>query len=379
MTKGAITVHRRRMELEGFSPIHQAELESALTEADVATLRHLADRGMGSNTLRAISSDLAYLEAWSMAVVGTALPWPAPLDLVLKFIAHHLWDPEERARNPVHGMPRQVAAVLRAMGHLRSTGPHAPSTVKRRLSSWSTLHGWRDVEGPFNSPALRKALRLAVRAHTGQRQRKSPVAVTLSVLEPLLADLDTRIASADDRDLLVLLRDRALLSLAFSSGGRRRSEIASLMLPQVEKEITAHGQQAVRLHLGRTKTTDAAQGLSVLVVGRGAVDLEAWLVAGRIGIGAVFRRIDRWGHVGTEPLSAQSVNLVLKRRVAEAGGDPTRVSAHGLRSGFMTEACLAGVSLPEAMRQSGHRSVQMAAHYFDLAEADESHAARLLP
>ena len=36
-----------------------------LTDADVATLKHLADTGMGANTLRALASDLAYLEAWS--------------------------------------------------------------------------------------------------------------------------------------------------------------------------------------------------------------------------------------------------------------------------------------------------------------------------
>ena len=34
-----------------------------LTDADVATLKHLADTGMGANTLRALASDLAYLEA----------------------------------------------------------------------------------------------------------------------------------------------------------------------------------------------------------------------------------------------------------------------------------------------------------------------------
>jgi integrase len=34
-----------------------------LTDADVATLKHLAETGMGANTLRALASDLAYLEA----------------------------------------------------------------------------------------------------------------------------------------------------------------------------------------------------------------------------------------------------------------------------------------------------------------------------
>ena len=41
-----------------------------LTDADIATLKHLADTGMGANTLRALASDLAYLEAWSQAATA---------------------------------------------------------------------------------------------------------------------------------------------------------------------------------------------------------------------------------------------------------------------------------------------------------------------
>lgn len=33
----------------------------------------------------------------------------------------------------------------------------------------------------------------------------------------------------------------------------------------------------------------------------------------------------------------QAVNLILKRRIAEAGIDPQAFSAHSLRSGYLTE------------------------------------------
>ena len=42
-------------------------LAEILTDQDVETLRHLVNEGMGENTLRALTSDLAYLEAWSVA------------------------------------------------------------------------------------------------------------------------------------------------------------------------------------------------------------------------------------------------------------------------------------------------------------------------
>jgi hypothetical protein len=122
-------------------------LAELLTDDDVETLKHLAREGIGENSLRALSSDLAYLEAWAMAATGASLPWPASESLALKFVAHHLWDPARRETDPQHGMPADVAAALREGEMLRSPGPHAPSTVKRRLASWGTLHRWKGAGG----------------------------------------------------------------------------------------------------------------------------------------------------------------------------------------------------------------------------------------
>ena len=150
---------------------------------------------------------------------GAPLPWPTPEALALKFVAHHLWDPAKRESDPAHGMPAEVTAALVAAGLLRVDGPHAPATVRRRLASWSTLHRWRGIAGPFASPALRAAVRLAVRAAARPRRRKSKRAVTRRILDRLLATCGG--------ETLADCRDRALLLVAFGSGGRRRSEIAA--------------------------------------------------------------------------------------------------------------------------------------------------------
>ena len=52
-------------------------LAELLTDDDVETLKHLAREGMGENSLRALASDLAYLEAWANAAAGQPLSWPA--------------------------------------------------------------------------------------------------------------------------------------------------------------------------------------------------------------------------------------------------------------------------------------------------------------
>jgi len=78
-----------------------------------------------------------------------------------------------RLADPEHGMPADVEDKLRRQGFLKSTGPQAPATVRRRLANWSTLTKWRGLNGAFASPALKSAVRLAMRAAPRQCLRKS--------------------------------------------------------------------------------------------------------------------------------------------------------------------------------------------------------------
>jgi integrase len=355
------------------------QLAALLTDEDVATLKHLAHEGMGENTLRAFASDLGYLEAWCMAATEGPLPWPAPQSLILKFIAHHLWDPARREIDPAHGMPGDVEASLREQGLLRATGPHAPSTVKRRLTSWSVLTKWRGLEGDFAATSVRSALRLAVRANARPRARKSQSAVTGDVLSKLLATCAT--------ERLADIRDRALLLTAFASGGRRRSELAGLRVedlvddePVRENPADPNSRQmpCLIMRLGRTKTTAAEEDARAVMVGRPVAALKAWLAASRIETGPVFRRIDQWGNIDRRALTPQAVNLILKSRCEKAGLDPAKFSAHGLRAGYLTEAANLGVPLQQAMQQSQHRSLAQAASYYNDEDRRNGRAARVV-
>ncbi len=88
---------------------------------------------MGANTLRVLASDLGYLETWCELATAPPLPWSAPESLLLKFVAHHLCNSVERA-----------------------DGPHAPDTVRRRLTSWSILTRWQGLAGAFSAPSLNR-------------------------------------------------------------------------------------------------------------------------------------------------------------------------------------------------------------------------------
>jgi hypothetical protein len=315
---------QRANELDALAGILPAErrdaLAALLTDEDVATLKHLVEDGMGANTLRALASDLGYLEAWALAATGLPLPWPAPEGLAMKFLAHHLWDPVKRETDPAHGIPEQVADRLKAERLLQAEGPYAPSTVRPRLSSWLTLHRWRVLDPSFATPAFKIALRLAVRASVRPSRRKSQQAVTRVVLDRLL--------STCVLNRLVDHRDRAILLTAFASGGRRRSELASLRADQIERLAPVPADPGapdgakllcLALRLGRTKRGNADDGARVLLIGRPAEALLDWLNRADITTGAVFRPIDRWGRLAKGAISGDGVNDVVKRRCRLAG------------------------------------------------------------
>ncbi|SEI22813.1 site-specific tyrosine recombinase XerD [Rhizobium tibeticum] len=214
-----------------------------------------------------------------------------------------------------------------------------------------------------------------MRAAPRQRRRKSAKAVTGDVLSRLLATCESD--SLRDR------RDRAILMVAFASGGRRRSEIAALRVEQLTIEPPIEQKDgpplpSLAIHLGRTKTTSGEQGEVVYLTGRPVEALNAWMAAARIDKGSVFRGIGRWGTLSRRALDPQSINAIFKQRVEMAGLDPVEFSAHGLRSGYLTEAANRRIPLVEAMEQSCHRSLQQASSYYNDATRRTGKAARML-
>jgi integrase len=199
--------------------------------------------------------------------------------------------------------------------------------------------------------------------------------VTGDILEKLIATCAT--------DSLRDVRDRAILMVAFASGGRRRSEIAGLRVEQLVEETPIEVADApplpsLAIHLGRTKTTSGEEDDVAYLTGRPVDALNAWMAVAKIDKGSVFRGIGRWGTVSRRALDPQSVNAILKQRAEMAGLDSGEFSAHGLRSGYLTEAANRGIPLPEAMEQSRHRSVQQASSYYNSAARRTGKAARML-
>ncbi|MEM6549221.1 MAG: tyrosine-type recombinase/integrase [Pseudomonadota bacterium] len=333
-------------------------------------LEDLYLRGTPANTLRAYERDLVYIGAWKQARFGVALAWPEAEDVALRFVLDHARDLAEAA---LEDLARRAAEALMAARLRRALTPPAPSTLDRRIASWRAFHRMRNLASPFDAPLVRQARAKARRALARPSTKKSANPVMRDVLEALMAAC----GPDENGDPMRGLRDRAILALAWASGGRRRSEIAGLRRDDLElKDFDAEGLIWLRL-LG-TKTTAPDATPRLVVKGRAARALVAWIDAARIEGGPLFRPISKSGRVLGRPLSADGVRLMLRRRLHDAGLDPDFASPHGLRSGFLTQAALDGVPVQAAMRLSLHRSVAQAQRYYDDVEIAENPATDLL-
>ena len=159
-----------------------------------------------------------------------------------------------------------------------------------------------------------------------------------------LADLRKLVDTCDDGSMG--RRDRALL-LGFA-GAFRRSELVALEVTDVVP--TPFG---LRVRIRRSKTDQERQGAEIGIP-RGQQNpatcpvraLEAWRATLKHRAGPLFRRISKAGTIGRDALVPDSVRFLLLGRAHMAGitvptGD--RLTAHGLRAGFVTEAYDKGV------------------------------------
>jgi integrase len=265
-----------------------------------------------------------------------------------------------------HMLPPAIDQALVGAGVKARLGALACNTVNHRLAvlgKWHRLKGW---ESPTEASALKTLLRDARKAQSrhGVMVRKK----TAVVIEPLQAMLATC------TDGVRGLRDRALLLLAWSGGGRRRSEVVGLQVADVRR-LDA---DTWLYTLGATKTDTGGIRREKPLRGPAAQALSAWLNAAPATEGPLFRRLYRGGKVGTTGLSGDQVARIVQRRAKLAGleGD---WAAHSLRSGFVTEAGRQGVPLGEVMAMTEHRSVGTVMGYFQAGSLLSSRASQLLP
>jgi integrase len=334
-----------------------------LSDADEAALTELFRRGTPPNTLRAWERDLTYIAAWKMAAFGLPLVWPEEEKVALRFILDHAQDLSDRP-----GPAQDAALELQAIGLRVALTCPAPATMDRRIASWQAFHKMRNLPSPFSAPLVQQARQKARRANARTRVSKSPKPVTRDILETLLATCD---------DSTRGIRDRAMLMLAFASGGRRRSEVTALNIEDIGlDDFKAKGLLWIRLL--ETKTTKKDQAPKLPLKGRGARAVMHWL--GRLADtkGPLFRPVSKADRPLPRRLASDALRTILRYRLQLAGLPVDFATPHGLRAGFLTQAALDGAPLAAAMKLSLHRSAVQAQKYYADVEISENPATDLL-
>ena len=334
-----------------------------LSDIDEAALTELYRRGTPANTLRAWERDLAYLAAWKMAAFGKPLAWPEDEKVALRFILDHSRDLTDHP-----GPARDVALELIALGLRVALACPAPATLDRRIASWQAFHRMRNLVSPFAGPLVSQARQKARRANARPRLPKSPKPVTRDILEALLASCD---------DSCRGIRDRAMLMLAFASGGRRRSEISALNVEDIGRDdFAANG--LLWLRLLETKTTRKDQAPRLPLKGRAARAVVHWLETTGLTQGPLFRPVSKSDRPLPRRLASDALRTILRHRLVMAGLPVDFATPHGLRAGFLTQAALDGAPLAAAMKLSLHRSAVQAQKYYADVEISENPATDLL-
>lgn len=228
----------------------------------------------------------------------------------------------------------------------------AVATIRRRAASIGKLHRTLGYPDPCNSEIVRSTIR-GVSRHFGLAQNQAK-ALTQLELEVIVNSMGNR---------LIDLRDRALLQFGFA-GAFRRSELVSINCADVEAV-----DQGLIVSLRSSKSDQYAEGRQVPICFGGTVNncpvhaLNDWMQATDLSSGPIFRAMDKHGNLKTDRLGNEAINLILKKRLRDAGIDPKGYSAHSLRVGYITSAIKAGLPLHAVMKTSGHRSLSTVMRY----------------
>ncbi len=361
-----------------------------LNDQAAEAVRAFFHEGQSANTARTYKTALQYWGAWHALRYGRTLSAPVPVNVVVQFIVDHLEHDPNRAAPALtpysktsdttqHLLPPAIDQLLVERQYKAKVGPWSLSTVETRLAALSKAHEIYRMDhphlqlgpeaNPMRDPTVRSLLSAARRAYARRgRSPSRPVAATRLVMESLLAT-----CGAD----LQGVRDRALLLFGWASGGRRRSEITAATFENVRRDGEGFVYELQVSKTNQSGTNDPKRFKPIQ--GAAAKALREWyalLLGQGITSGKIFRGIRHERIV--EGLRADAVRDIVRRRAKLADQPLGRLSAHSLRSGFVTEAGKQGIGLGDTMALTGHRSVQTVMDYYQSGEVGNTRAARLM-
>ena len=262
-----------------------------------------------------------------------------------------------------------MVRVAAYVAYLSDTGASC-STVGQTMAAISAAHKAEGLPSPSDSLLIKKLIKGYRREHGTAPQRKD--AATVDIIRALLA-VTMRGNSTKS------IRDAAIIALGFA-GAFRRSELSALNMDDLRWTLRDN-EEVLLVEVRRSKTDQEGHGMVKAIFPGREEDtsptalLKRWLtMLGNPIDGPLFREVLKGGRITDKRLNAQSIRLIVKQ-AADATGLTLDLSAHSLRSGFVTTAIRQGKTERSIMNQTGHRSSQTLRGYFQREDAIEDNAA----
>lgn len=239
---------------------------------------------------------------------------------------------------------------------------NAVSTIVRRMTSISAIHRAAGHDSPTRSDRVSRVMQ-GIKRTCGAAPEQSK-AMSWSDLRLLVDQCDS---------LMIGLRDRAILSVGWSSA-LRRSELVALDIRDLE-----WSEEGVIITVRRSKTDREGHGYRVGIPrSKGKLcpvdTLQTWIrrrsesplpagepVFTKLGV----RARGAWWFQPSGRLSSRMVSEIVKRYAKLAGLDPALYSAHSLRRGLATEAGAHNVPERIIARHTRHRSIAVLRSYIE--------------
>ena len=277
-----------------------------------------------------------------------------------------------RADQAVGGLQTTLTAMYATK---RADDGVAVSTLRVDLAAIRTAHLLAGIPLDMRNPRLAMVVEGITRGR-GTRPSRQVAPVVPDVLRQL-------VASCPPPSTALGARDRAMLLLGFGAA-LRRSELVALELGDV---VTVPGR-GLRVLVRRSKTDQHGQGQDIAIWANPTnpllcpvAALDDWLAqrnqARDLDWSAaesarrerpLFCAVTKAGRPTGAALSDKAVARLVKGAASKAGLDPERYSGHSLRAGLATAAGDAGAALPDLMRQTRHKSTQVALAYLRPAD-----------
>ena len=292
---------------------------------------------------------IAYRKGWSRFTEfcesqGIADPLSASPDSVARYFVHLATCPSPRS------------GVVPSMGTV--------TIYKSALSRRFTDAG---KPSPTNHPMVKAALKGLARL------KGTPIRRVDALREHHIAAMITACP-----DTTIGHRDAAIIAVGFA-GALRRSEICGLRVEDVDLiDNDGCGADRMVITVRRSKTDQQGRGQKVAVLNGHSIRpvdrLLTWLGSSGIAEGHLFQTMKRGGHIRGKPLHHSDIPRIIKHYAATIGLDPSGISGHSLRAGFVTSAAAHRARIDKIMEITRHTSPTTVMQYIRDADAFTDHA-----